>query len=72
MAPIAGPVAVLLGIALLVGTAGASDLGGITPQQTMIRILIALGLIGGGITWARICARLEDINERKEKHECNY
>ena len=57
----------LFGLAVLIGTAGGSDLGAYTPEQIAPRVIAGLTLIAAGITGARICTKKEYIKERQEK-----
>lgn len=62
----------LFGLAALIGTAGGSDLGLLTTEQTVTRVLASMTLIAVGITGARICAKKEYIKERQEQNEQHH
>lgn len=47
----------VIGFVLILGTAGAADLGTISFQTLLIRAAIGLGLFGGGFLGWRICVK---------------
>ena len=60
-----GAALILLGTILLLGTAGSSDQGIITFEQTIVRGLIGLAMLGAGTVIIRIANELKRIKRKK-------
>ena len=57
------------GIFIIIGTAGASDSGNIQFSQSVLRIIIAFGLIGVGILGKKVlgCVMIVKVNKRESR-----
>ena len=69
-----GATLIVLGLLIIMGTAGASDLGLLTMGDIVIRSMVGLATMGVGIVTVQITNEVHRINNRKEhrKHERNH
>ena len=64
-----GAILAMLGILLVLGTAGASDRALIELDQILIQSIIGAALTGVGVTFVRIGERLEELRDEQEDED---
>lgn len=61
-----GAALIVLGILIIMGTAGASDRGLLSMGDIVIRSMVGLATMGVGIVTVQIANEVNRINKRKE------
>lgn len=56
----------IVGIVLLVGTAGASDVGRIPISQACMQVIAAVGFLFSGMVGVQVC-RIDEIKTKRSK-----